>query len=282
MRSIAIAFVAALLTSPALAAVSCNVSAADNFIATYDSLATSDALSSGTFTVTCTRTASADPTSVSFTANTNNGLNATGGNNRAKQGTANYIKYDFYTAATYATNWSTQSSKAITGTVTMGSGVPASASTVATYYSKLPFGQASPQGIYTDTVGILLTYGTTNTSAPQANMSVQITNIPGCTFSTPPGAISFTYSAFSATAKTASTTFGALCSTSLAYTMSLDSTAGVVAGLRYTLALSGASGTGTGATQTYTINGTMDAGQAGTCTSSTCTASRTHTLTISY
>jgi spore coat protein U-like protein len=266
----------------AQAAVTCSIPTIDSFTTSYDALLGTDHLGSGTFTVTCTRTASGDPTSVSFTATTNNGLYNNGTNNRAKLGASNFIKYDVFTSSSYATNWSTNSSKGISGSVTMGSGVPATGSAIATYYSKIPFGQTSPQGTYSDTITVSMTYGSGNTSAAPVTLPVQISNVPTCSFATPPSAISFTYPAFSPTAKTASTTFGALCSSTLAYTMALDSTSAVISGLRYTLALSAASGTGTGASQSYTITGTMDAGQAGTCTGATCTSSHTHTLTISY
>jgi spore coat protein U-like protein len=219
---------------------------------------------------------------VSFSANTNNGINASGGNNRAALG-ANLLRYDFFTNATFATNWSTQSSKAITGTVTLGTGVPASASTVSTYYAKIVAAQTGlPQGVYTDTVTVSMTYGASNTNATPASIGVQITNVPGCEFTTPPSTIAFTYTAFSTSASTASTPFSARCTTSLPYTMALDATSGVVSGLRYTLSLSAASGTGNGAAQAYTITGNMQAGQAGTCATPTCTGTNAHSITISY
>ena len=73
--------------------------------------------------------------------------------------------------------------------------------------------------------------------------------------------------------------------------MALSATSGVVSGLNYSLGLnaiinSGGSSplasTGTGADQTFYINGNMAAGQAGTCATGTCSATNTHTLTITY
>ena len=98
----------------------------------------------------------------------------------------------------------------------------------------------------------------------------------------PPGTVAFSYTAFAAVAATASTSFSARCSTSTPYTMALDANVGVVSGLNYSLALSALSGSGNGALQSYTVNGSMAAGQAGTCASSSCTASDPRTLTITY
>ena len=272
---------AAGFANGAHAAVTCNISQIDNFAALYDALGSTDYTSTGTFTVTCTRTAAGDPTSINFVTNTNNGLNPTGSNNRANL-SGNFLRYDLFTSATYATNWTTQSNKSITGTVTLGTGVPSSASTTKTYYSKIAAGQSPAQGTYSDTITVTMTYGATSVSATPATIGVQITNVPGCEFATPPGNIAFTYTAFATAAATGSTPFGARCTTSLPYTMALDATSGVVSGLRYTLGLSAAGGTGNGAAQSYTVNGTMDAGQAGTCATSTCTGTNAHSITISY
>ena len=280
--SLLAALAAAGFANGAHAAVTCNISQIDNFSALYDALGSTDYTSTGTFTVTCTRTASGDPTSIAFVTNTNNGLNPTGSNNRANL-SGNFLRYDLFTSATYATNWTTQSNKAITGTVTLGSGVPSTASTTKTYYSKITAGQSLAQGIYSDTITVSMTYGATNVSATPATIGVQITNVPGCEFTSPPGNIAFTYTAFQASAvPPVSTTFNARCTTSLPYTMALDATSGVVSGLRYTLSLSAASGTGNGAAQPYTITGNMQAGQAGTCATPTCTGTNAHSITISY
>ena len=263
------------------AALTCNISAVDNLSSTYDGLLVSDMLSSGTFTVTCTRTAAGDPTSVPFKVRTDDGLYNIGAGNRARLSGANYLNYDLFADPAYTLNWRNKNNNDINGTVTLGSGVPATQSVVMTFYSKIYAGQTGkPQGVYTDTVTLSLVYN--GNTAPGVVMSVAISNIPTCSFSTPPGTVAFTYTAFSAAAAAASTTFAALCSTSLPYTMALDTNVGVVAGLAYTLALSSTTGTGTGAAQTYNINGTMPAGQAGTCGAGSCTDTKQHSVTISY
>jgi len=266
----------------AQAALSCNISALDNLTSTYDGLLGSDMLSSGTVTVTCTRTASGDATSVALKIRNDDGAYNIGASNRARLGaTGSYLNYDLFANSSYTLNWRNKNNNDIDGTLTFGSGIPATQSTVFTFYSKIYRGQTGlSQGTYTDTVRLTLVYGTA--TAPGVSMSVTISNIPTCAFSTPPGNVAFSYTSFSAAAVTASSTFAALCSTNLPYTIALDTTIGVVAGLRYTLSLSSSANTGTGVAQTHTINGNMQAGQAGTCATGTCTDSKPHSVIISY
>lgn len=273
---------ASFVATSAHAALSCNISAVDNFSASYDGLLGSDLLSSGTFTVTCTRTASSDPTSVGLKIRNDDGAYNVGATNRARLGgSGNYLNYDLYTDPAYTLNWRASNSRDIDGTLTLGSGVPTTQSMVFTFYSKIPKGQTGkPQGTYTDTVKLTLVYG--SKTAPTVSMFVAISNVPTCAFSTPPGDVAFNYTSFSAAAATASSTFAALCSTNLPYTIALDSTSGVVAGLRYTLSLSSSANTGTGMAQTHTISGNMQAGQAGACATGTCNGSSPHSVTITY
>lgn len=280
MATIVLFFVA--WCGSAHAALTCNISAVDNLISSYDGLQVSDMLSSGTFTVTCTRTASNDPNPVPFKVRTDDGAYNVGAGNRARLGgTANYLNYDLFADAGYTLNWRNKNNNDINGTLTFGAGLPATQSVVITFYTKIYAGQTGkPQGVYTDTVMLSLVYN--GITAPGVAMSVAISNIPTCAFSTPPGTVAFTYTAFSPVAATASTTFAALCSTSLPYTMALDTNAGVLAGLGYTLSLSSTAASGTGVAQTYNINGTMPARQAGTCGAGTCTATNRHNVTISY
>lgn len=282
---------------PAQAAVSCQISAIDAFHTGYDGLLPSPTLGSGTFTVTCSRDAAGDPQLIGVSATTDDGLYNKGNNNQAMLG-ADALTYDLFSDATYTANWTGSAKKAIASTVNLGTGVPATASTVLTYYSRIPTGQIGrPQGIYTDAVVIGLRYGDNTkgmnswSGASSAPLSVQISNVPTCVFVTPPGTVAFNYTAFSPTAVTASTTFRTLCSTNHAYTMSLSDssgtptglqTRGVLAGLQYTLTLSASTGIGSGTAQFYTINGSMPAGQAGACSGAICTETTSHTLTISY
>jgi len=265
------------------AAISCSLGAVSGLATLYDGLASADTLDSGTYVVNCSRTSTGDPASVTFKTNVDAGANAQGSNSRVRLGaTASYVRYDLYTSSAYSTAWGSQSSKAQNGTVSF-SGTNLTGSTTMTFYSSVGARQTAPQGLYTDTVTITLTYGASNTVAPAASLSVSVSPIPACLFASTPGNIAFTYTAFSASPVPASTTFGARCSTTLAYTVSLDAASGVVAGLRYTLSLSppAGGGTGNGSVQTYTILGSMEAGQAGSCAGA-CSGSNNHSVTISY
>ncbi|MDB5884886.1 MAG: Spore coat [Polaromonas sp.] len=292
---------ALLFSAGAQAVINCSVNAGSGYFAVYDGLANSDNLNSSTFTVNCTRTLTGDPLSVSFTAVTDDGTWNSGGNNRAKlttvgncSVTTNCIKYDFYTNSTFSTNWSKQTSKAITGTVSFANTSTMNSSTTTTYYSKIPLGQTGlASGLFQDTVTINLayTYGTTNASAPLAAFSVNINTVSSCQFVMPPSNMSLNYTAFSAGTVSASTSYTTRCSTSLGYTMALDYVSGVssgvsrgvASGIQYSLALGTLSGSGNGAIQgPYSITATAPAGQAGSCNTGTCTGTTPHTVTIIY
>lgn len=278
----------ALLLLPlwAQASVSCSVSS-PGFFSVYDALAATDNLNTSAFTVNCTRLSS-DPATFSYIAFTDDGLYNPGGsgNNKAQLTTGtSRIRYDFFTTASYSVNWS-KSNKCITGAINFGSSL--FGSKTQTYYSKIPAAQTGlPQGSYLDTVSVNMSYNETACKSNAAvdassTFQVQVSNVPACQIALPPGTVAFTYTAFSPVAAAAATTFSARCSTTLPYVMALNSNFGVVSGLNYALSLSAASGTGNGALQNYSINGVMAAGQAGDCATANCSASTTHTLTITY
>jgi len=52
--------------------------------------------------------------------------------------------------------------------------------------------------------------------------------------------------------------------------------------VNYTVTLDTNATNGTGAVRTHVVTVSAPAGQAGTCAGASCTASQTHTLTISY
>lgn len=284
----------------AQAAVSCSISS-PGFSSVYDGLAVTANLNQSTYTLSCTRL-STDSATFNYITFTDDGLYNNGANNRAKLTTAiTYINYDFFTNATYATNWS-KSQKCIVGSLNFGTSLTANQTT--TYYSRLPVAQTGiAQGTYLDTVTVNVSYNKTSCQAnatldTSGSFSVNITNVPACQIAVLPGSVAFSYTAFSSTQATANTSFQARCSTTLPYTMSINSTQsggvypGVVSGLNYSLSLGLTAGgaailpttsqSGNGALQTYYINGTMAAGQAGTCASSTCAATDLRTLTVSY
>jgi hypothetical protein len=95
--------------------------------------------------------------------------------------------------------------------------------------------------------------------------------------------MAFSYTSFSPSAVTATQAFVLRCSPGTPWIVSVDPAPSPLLGLDYSIAVSPASGTGLGNTgQTITLTGTIPAGQAGTCATGSCTATRTHTVTITY
>ena len=295
-----LAIVLLLSVAPARAAITCSIGS-PGFNALYDVITATPTDNMSSFTINCSRL-DTDASTLNYIAFTNDGVNKTGPNNRAKLTTANqYINYDFFTDATFATNWS-KSNKCIIGSINFGSSL--SASQTKTYFSRIPAAQtAPPLGSYVDTVTIYASYGATTcannaTQDTSGSFTVAISNVPACEISVPPGNVAFTYTAFQATAAAANTTFSARCTTNLPYSMALDRTPssgvypGVVSGLRYGLSIGTTAGgaailpttsfSGNGNVVPYFINGTMPANQAGSCSSATCTASRLRALTFTF
>ena len=266
----------ALLLSPAAgAAITCSVSSS-GFAAAYNPAAATANITQTFFTVTCTRGATSDPTSVSYSVKADNGLTPQGQGNRATFG-ANRISYDVYKDAACGTQW--KGNQAITGTITFAS--TGTVTQQGNFWGCIPAGQTGlAAGTYTDTVTMTMTYGNPQSTAT-GTFGVTINTPPVCTVTTAPGTVAFTYVSFGAAAN-ASTSYGVTCTLALPYTMALDATSGTIVGITYTLSLSSPSSTGTGTQQTFQINGNIAAGQSGTCASATCSGTQARTLTITY
>ena len=152
------------------------------------------------------------------------------------------------------------------------------------YWGCITTTQVLAAGTYSDTVTMTLSVGGLTNTFP-----VNISTPSVCTITTAPGTLTINYTAFGA-AQTPSTPFQPTCTIYLPYSMALSATSGVASGVNYSLALntintggsSPLASTGTGAAQTFYINGNAAAGQAGTCATGTCSATNTHTLTITY
>ena len=266
---------AVLLSPAARAAITCSVSSS-GFAAAYNPATATANITQTFFTVTCTRGATSDPTSINYSVKADNGLNPQGQGNRATFG-ANRISYDIYKDSACATQW--KGNSAITGTITFTS--TGTVSQQGNFWGCIPAGQTGlAAGTYTDTVTMTMTYGNPQSTAT-GTFGVTITTPPVCTVTTAPGTVAFTYVSFGAAAN-ASTTFGVTCTLALPYTMALDATTGTIVGITYTLSISSPSSTGTGAQQTFQINGNVAAGQSGTCASAACSGSQARTLTITY
>lgn len=117
------------------------------------------------------------------------------------------------------------------------------------------------------------------------NVTVNLTS--ACQISTPPGTVTFNYTAFGA-AVNPSTTVGVSCTDTLPYNLSFTTPAvgstvnGTLLGLNYTLSVPVGVQAGLSTGNTHTISGSMAAGQAGTCNAATCTANGVHTLYVIY
>lgn len=266
------------------AAITCSV-ASNGFSTAYDPTVGTPTIVQTSFTVTCNRGLSTDPTTVSYSNVNNNGLYANGVNNRARFNASN-IRYDAYVDGSCASQW--KGNTAISGSMVFATTGPMSQSY--NFWGCVPPGQTGfPAGTYTDFVAMTLSYGPSPQVTAFGNYQVNIATPATCSMSAP-GAVAFgNYVAFGG-ALAASTTFGATCTSYLPYTVAASPTGGTIAGLNYMLLLTppaGPSGTslnatGSGALQTYTINGSMAAGQAGTCPSGSCVGTVPHTLTLTY
>lgn len=283
LRSLAMlgsALVALALAASAHAAVSCSVSATSISV-NYDPALATDTVTTGSYTISCTRLAS-DASTFNWQLGANNGLQPSGQSNQAAL-SGKYYAYETYRTPPYnnSNRWmDTNSGNRITGTLSFGSQL--TATYTGAFDLRLAALQAvQPAGTYTDTVTVSLR-NNSGTLMTQATFNVAVITIPTCTLTSPPGSVNLVYTSFQAGAASASTSFGVSCTTNLAYTMALDASAGTLVGLSYALALSQGSGTGTGVAQTYSITGSIAGGQGGTCATAVCSATAIRTLTISY
>jgi len=264
------------------AALSCTIPVSSGFSTAYAPTGVTPNVTQGTVTFNCTRTKGSDPTSVILRAN--NGLNAAGSNNRANAGTTEFISYEAYKDSACNTMWSSNSTATAITVTLLGDTGPQSLS--ASFWGCITLANqvATANTTYTDKVTVSIRSG--NKTLNSSSFNVSIFAPASCSISTMPGNVAFNYTAFSASAVIASSTFGVNCNNKLPYTMSLDTSSGVVSGLNYALQInsltSPESKRGTAAEQTHTINGTMPAGQAGTCSTALCIGSQVHTLTITY
>jgi spore coat protein U-like protein len=246
----------------------------------FDPDVTADNVSTGTYTITCTRQAG-DSATLNWTLGSNNGLHTS----RVQNTTGQRYNYDLYFPPYSSGNkWQDTNATRFTGQMNFGA-VGSTLIQSGAFDLGLPSPQTStgkPAGTYSDTVTVTLRNGNT-TTLDTGTFAVSVITTNSCQLYSPPGNITLNYTSFQVSPATATTTFGVRCTDALPYTMSLDAASGTIVGLPYTLGLSAASGTGTGnLVQTYTITGTIAGGQAGTCSTGTCSGSQTRTLTVTY
>ena len=275
-----VSLVLSVLAWPAHAAVTCTASVT-SITRGYDPNAIGDTVTTGSYTVSCTRLAS-DPNTFDWSLGANNGLHNQGAQNRVQLGTREY-EYELYRQTPYinGNRWQNGANTRFTGTINFGASLIASQS--GAFDLRIPDQQpVQPAGTYTDTVTVTVRNDNTGTILSQSTFNVSIITIASCTLTSPPGNINLSYTSFQAAPAAASANFGVNCTTSMPYTMALDATSGTLVGLNYSLALSQTASTGTGAAQTFSINGSIAAGQSGTCATASCSASDIRTLTITY
>lgn len=278
-----IAFAAVLFSiQNANALISCTVSS-NGFTSGYVSSPVNSAsfiITQAGFDVTCTRGTTLDLTTTTYSIQADGGLNPSGGFNVAKSG-ANSINYNLYTNSVCGTKWqgNVNTIPFPPQTITMSGLTPTTVTQ--NFWACIPSGQILPaSGTYTDIVTVTPTYDLLVLGGA-ATFPISIVVPAVCSITSAPGAVIFVYTAFSASAVTANTTYGITCSNSLPYSMSVSPASSVVAGINYSLSLS-SSAIGNGLQQIYTISGNAPSGQAGTCATSTCSASQITTLTITY
>lgn len=265
-----------LVLPAAQAAITCTSISSPGGSLNYVNASTTGSVQSY-FTVSCTRSATTDPMSITYDVLADNGGNPQGQANRAALAGA-FVRYDVYTSATCATLW--KSNKAISDTITW------TGNTTGTVTKQTPFWICTPtaqtvttSGLFTDAVTMTLTYN--NNVTRTGTIPVSIFAPASCSFTTFPADISLTYAAFGPLVSQSST-FSVTCNSGMPYTIATDVAEGVLTGVRYLLGLSATTTNGTGVAQTHSITATIPAGQAGTCGTGTCAGTSTHTLTITY
>jgi len=282
--------VSAFASPQAWALYSCSVSASSSGVL-YLGLLPAPQDSQGNARLTCTR-ASADPATLSYRLKADDGLQASSSQRRVRLGaTANHLNFSLAHSAVCqnASTWyapATGSSNVVTGTLNFGAALSQVADI--SYCFRIRSGGANETtptaGIYTDSIRIFGQFPDNDagalTAAAPITYSVGVDN--QCVFNSFPAAMAFNYSSFSVVPQVASQSFNLQCSNSLPWTAVVSPATATVLGLTYSVTVSPSSAIGIGLNQFIALSATMPANQAGTCSSGTCTATQTHTVTISY
>lgn len=272
------------------AVYSCSLSITDTGVI-YNQGNNSRTDATGTVTITCTRDVSTDANSLTYRIGADNGLWYNNGLQTRLGATNNYLDYTLTRGATVGgsatcadtTNWSATTTTVMNGTLAFGAS--ASASATWGFCLRVRGNQGNPTaGTYTDAVGVYAQYPATTNGAitPPATLNYSIGARNVCVLNSFPTDMSFSYNSFQAAAQTRTQTIAVACSNNLPWTVAVAPTTGTLLGLNYTMTRAPVSGTGNGAAQNIVITATMAAGQQGRCTTSTCSASQAHTITISY
>lgn len=278
-----LAFALVLGATGARAAITCTSITSAGFTSGY--VANTTVSLQLSFTITCNRGSTSDPTSISYSVKADNGRTPQGSSNRAsltQNGTTAYLAYDLYPVACGGQQWKNNTD--ITGTVAWAANQTGNNSDTQTFWGCV----IAPQnpvnaGVYVDRVDVIATYnpGTGNTILA-GSIPVALYAPASCVINQGPGNIGIIYPAFSTVDQSVTAIFRTTCTASMPYTLSVAPAGGTLAGVNYTVTLPAPNATGTGTLQPHNITVTAPAGQAGTCTGATCTQTQTHTLTVTY
>jgi spore coat protein U-like protein len=264
---------ASLSAGAANAAVTCSMSVTNTY-PIYDPTAHVNTDATGSVTLNCTRTAG--ETSTPYWIGADNGLS--GARTLTRQTGTQTLTYNLYTNSNHTSNWTM--ANGLSGTLTFSGPV---ASTTLSYYFRIPRSNTSqPAGLYDDSILVTQRFISSGDDISTATLTPVASIVAECRVSSTPAPLVLNYSSFSASAVTASTSFGVSCTNSTPYAMALDATSGTLLGLQYSLALSASSGTGNALPQTYSVTGTMAANQSGTCATGSCNGTEARTITITY
>ena len=290
----------AVFSLPAWAVFSCSLSSPSPLNAVFAGAVNVDR--NGSVVITCTRDPATDPATLSYRIKATDGTNlrAAAPFHRVRRGaTADYLNYSLRRgtavggAATCGgtTTWRSPATgvvNVITGNLAFAAGA-ASASATWGYCIRVRSGGgnlvAPTPGTYDDAFLITAQYPNNDAGALSpavtAGYSVLVNSV--CSFVSVPAAMTFNYTAFGPQQSLARN-FNLRCSRTLPWTLTVSPASNTLLGLLYNITLSRAGGNGTGANQAITATGTIPANQAGTCAEAdgTCTATRAHTLTITY
>ena len=155
------ALVAVLLlvvAAPAVAAVSCSVSAPNLSFGSYDVFAGSQITSTTTISVTCTLTGGGGNTDVSYAIALSPGSSNTFVQRTMKSG-ANALGYNLYSNSTRTTVWGdgTGAAPTVSGSMTLKNNAPTHTDSP-TVYGSVPALQDVGVGAYSDNITITVTY----------------------------------------------------------------------------------------------------------------------------
>lgn len=268
-----------------LAAVSCGVSAT-SVSETYSAEAalTMD----GSIIITCTRS-NADPQIVPLYIGINQPAT---GREMAQQGGTDRLPYAVYRTRPNIGLWTdgpglAEGSAGAGGLLTqldfMSPGALV-AQRVVPFYAHVPAGLNRHVGWYQDPAVAISVQSGSGESAASTLVSVGARIADQCRVASPPAPLDINYTAFMASPAQGSALFNVTCTLGTAYTIALDPPAATMdaVDISYQLSLDAASGQGSAQAQTFRITGTAAPGQPGRCGASTCRASRTHSIVVTY